>query len=113
LDGLKGFRLATKPALAKYTLANEPIPALPYSKASVFGVFFYLTVQARVLMTIALSKGGRPMQKTRHYVDFYEIIEYFGNTQIRRTRKKGDGSVRRDWLNFDSIDEAMAYFNET
>lgn len=53
------------------------------------------------------------MKKTRHYVNFYETIEYFGNTQIRRTRKKGDGSVRRDWLNFDSIDEAMAFFNET
>ena len=53
------------------------------------------------------------MKKTRHYIDFYEIIEYFGNTQIRRTRKKGDGSVRQDWLNFDSVNEAMAYFNET
>jgi hypothetical protein len=40
-----------------------------------------------------------------------EFFEYHGNTAIERTRKKY-GKVRRDWLFFDSIEEATAVFND-
>jgi len=53
------------------------------------------------------------MKKKRHYTDFYDIIEYFGNTEIKRVRKKGSDVVRRDWIIFDSVEEAMTFFNES
>jgi hypothetical protein len=53
------------------------------------------------------------MKKKRHHANFLDILEYFGNTEIKRIRKKGNDIIRRDWLIFDSIDEAMTYFNET
>lgn len=40
-----------------------------------------------------------------------EFFEYHGNTTIERTRKQ-KGKVRRDWLYFDSAEEAVAFFNE-
>lgn len=48
-----------------------------------------------------------------HY-DLYEgreTFEYHGNTAIERTRKR-NGKVRREWIFFDSIEEALAYFND-
>lgn len=53
------------------------------------------------------------MKKKKQYGDYYDIIEYFGNTEIKRIRKKGNDIVRWDWFIFDSVDEAMTYFNET
>ena len=53
------------------------------------------------------------MKKKRHHADIHSIIEYFGNTEVKITRKKGNDIVRWDWFIFDSVDEAMAYFNET
>jgi hypothetical protein len=44
-----------------------------------------------------------------HYHDFYE---YFGNTEIERIRRQGEKTIRHDWLIFDSVDEAMEYFND-
>jgi len=53
------------------------------------------------------------MKKKTHYADYYDIIEYFGNTEVKRVRKKGGAIVRRDWVIFDSIEEAMMFFNES
>jgi hypothetical protein len=52
------------------------------------------------------------MRKKRHYADFYDTIEYFGNTEVKRVRRKGNTIIRRDWFVFDSVDEAMTFFNE-
>jgi hypothetical protein len=43
--------------------------------------------------------------------DYHETLEYHGNTAIERTRFK-DGSVQREWIYFDSAEEAVAFFNE-
>jgi hypothetical protein len=43
--------------------------------------------------------------------DGQEIFEYHGNTAIERIRRQR-GRVRRDWLFFDSAEEAEAFFNE-
>ena len=40
-----------------------------------------------------------------------EMYEYHGNTAIERTRKI-NGRIRRDWLFFDSAEEAEEFFNE-
>lgn len=43
--------------------------------------------------------------------DGQEFFEYHGNTAIERIRKQY-GVVRRDWLFFDSTEEAEAFFND-
>jgi len=43
--------------------------------------------------------------------DGQEAYEYHGNTAIERTRMI-HGSVQRDWLFFDSAEEAEAVFND-
>ena len=40
-----------------------------------------------------------------------EVYEYHGNTAIERTRRI-NGVVRRDWLFFDSAEDAEAFFND-
>lgn len=40
-----------------------------------------------------------------------EFFEYHGNTAIERIRKQ-KGKVRRDWLYFDSAEEAVTFFHE-
>ena len=50
---------------------------------------------------------------TRHitYLDYYDCYEYHGNTTIEITRKKGLATIWRDWLIFDSVEEAGEFFN--
>ena len=43
---------------------------------------------------------------------YREYFEYHGSTIIERTLKQFDQIVRRDWLLFDSVEEAQAYFND-
>jgi hypothetical protein len=45
------------------------------------------------------------------YQDFQETYEYHGNVAIERVRLQ-DGTVERDWLYFDSTEEAVEFFNE-
>jgi hypothetical protein len=52
------------------------------------------------------------MRKHELYTEYHDYFEYFGNTEIQRIRKKGQQTIRRDWLIFDTADEAMAFFNE-
>ena len=43
--------------------------------------------------------------------DCQESFEYHGNVAIERIRRH-DGVVERDWLFFDSTEEAVEFFNE-
>ena len=52
------------------------------------------------------------MRKNELCTDYQDFFEYFGNTEIEMIRKKGDETIRHDWLIFDSVDEAMEYFND-
>lgn len=47
-------------------------------------------------------------QKNR---DGQEFFEYHGNTAIERIRKQR-GRIWREWLYFDSAEEAVAFFND-
>jgi hypothetical protein len=40
-----------------------------------------------------------------------ECLEYHGNTAIERICRR-NGIIRRDWLFFDSVEEAADYFND-
>ena len=43
--------------------------------------------------------------------EYQEVFEYHGNTAIERTRMQ-DGSVEREWILFDSTEEAVEFFHE-
>jgi hypothetical protein len=45
--------------------------------------------------------------------DYCETLEYHGGTIIERTRRHRGRLIRREWLIFDSLEEADAFFNET
>lgn len=51
------------------------------------------------------------MKKYEPHPTHYDLFEYFGNTEIVRIRKQNGATVRKDWLMFNSVDEAMEYFN--
>ena len=38
-------------------------------------------------------------------------FEYHGHTEIEQIVKKEGATVRRDWMVFNSVDEALDYFN--
>ena len=41
-----------------------------------------------------------------------DIYEYHGSTMIERTRQRAGNIILRDWILFDSVDEASDYFND-
>lgn len=43
---------------------------------------------------------------------YRDYLEYHGNTMIERSRKRGEFTVSREWLLFDSVEDATDYFNE-
>ena len=43
--------------------------------------------------------------------DNQERFEYHGNTAIEHTRLR-DGHVEREWIHFDSAEEAVEFFDE-
>jgi len=52
------------------------------------------------------------MKKNPFYSRYRDFYTYHGHTEIERVRKRGDTVVSRDWLVFDSVEEAMDFFNE-
>ena len=44
------------------------------------------------------------------YTDYHDHFEYFGNTEIERIRTQGERVIKHDWINFDTVDEAMEFF---
>ena len=52
------------------------------------------------------------MRTQEIYRDYHDHFEYFGNTENERTRKQGEETIRHDWINFNTVDEAMEFFND-
>jgi hypothetical protein len=46
------------------------------------------------------------------YPDYQEALEYHGNTTVEITRRSGGRVIWKDWLIFDSVEEAIAFYNE-
>lgn len=44
--------------------------------------------------------------------EYQETYEYHGNTTIERIRHHHSGLIRREWLLFDTVEEAAEAFNE-
>lgn len=51
------------------------------------------------------------MRKHELYTTYHDYFEYFGNTEIERIRKQAGKTVRRDWIIFNTVEEALEYFN--
>lgn len=51
---------------------------------------------------------------TRHelYPDYHEYYEYHGNTAVEITRKQAGVTTKRDWILFDSVEEAQEFFHD-
>ena len=51
---------------------------------------------------------------TRHesYPDYHECYEYHGNTAVEITRKQAGVTIKRDWILFDSVEEAQEFFHD-
>lgn len=48
-----------------------------------------------------------------HILDAYnEILEYHGSTTVERIRRQGCRIIWREWIEFDSVEDAQAYFND-
>ena len=52
------------------------------------------------------------MQTSTAPMDYDDAYEYHGNTTIEVTRRQSGRVVWKDWLIFDSVEEARNYFDE-
>jgi hypothetical protein len=52
------------------------------------------------------------MTRQVEHSDYQEVFEYHGHTAIERIRYHASGRIRRDWLLFDTLEEAAEAFNE-
>ncbi len=46
------------------------------------------------------------------YSDHLDYLVYHGNTAIERIRTRAGATVLRDWIHFDTVEEAETYFND-
>ena len=52
------------------------------------------------------------MTQAEMTAEYQELYEYHGNTSVERVRKRGDCILRRDWILFDSVEEAESFFHD-
>jgi hypothetical protein len=52
------------------------------------------------------------MAKQNRNQNYYDYFEYHGNTIIEQIRKLAGITIWRDWLIFDSAEEAAEYFHD-
>jgi hypothetical protein len=43
--------------------------------------------------------------------DYKDLFEYHGNTTIERVRTRGESVIWRDWIVFNTVEEAETFFN--
>ena len=43
--------------------------------------------------------------------DYQDCYEYHGSTTILKVRKAAGTTVKREWILFDSVEEAQEFFN--
>jgi hypothetical protein len=53
------------------------------------------------------------MTRLAIYPTYDDLFEYDGGTAIRQTRKKANETVWQNWLQFDSVEAAMEFFNDS
>ncbi len=51
------------------------------------------------------------MTRNEFYTNYQDRYEYHGSTTIERIRKQAGQTIKRDWILFDSVEEAQEFFN--
>jgi len=51
------------------------------------------------------------MTKHIYKQNYLEAFVYHGNTTIERVKKRGRNTISREWIIFDSVEEAQDFFN--
>ena len=51
------------------------------------------------------------MTRYESYPDYQYCYEYHGNTSVEITRRQDGITIKRDWILFDSVEEAQEFFN--
>jgi hypothetical protein len=59
------------------------------------------------------SKKEEAMTHQLTSTEYEDAYEYHGCTTISVTRRRAGSTVWRDWLIFDSVEEAAAFFHES
>lgn len=52
------------------------------------------------------------MMSTLKQKTYFEYFEYHGNTAIEWIKKRGKRIIGREWILFDSVEEAKEFFND-
>ena len=52
------------------------------------------------------------MTKEIAHPDYHDCYEYHGSTTVEITRQRGGRVIWKDWLIFDSVEEASTFYNE-
>jgi len=52
------------------------------------------------------------MEQQTTYPDYQEALEYHGSTTVEVTRRRLGRVIWKDWLIFDSVEEALTFYNE-
>lgn len=50
------------------------------------------------------------METMTHTTQTRDYFEYHGNTAIEMTRRESGYIIKRDWLIFDTVEEAQAFY---
>ncbi len=79
-------------------------------------IFFAVDVYINKLKVMNINIGALERRITmtlqNYYSDYHESYEYHGNTAIEVTREKDGMTIKRDWIFFDSVQEAQDFFYE-
>ena len=50
------------------------------------------------------------METQTQTTGFQEYFEYHGNTAVEMTRKESGYVIKRDWILFDTVEEAQSFY---
>jgi hypothetical protein len=79
-------------------------------------IFFVVNVYKYKLQIIKINTWALERRITmtlqNYYSDYYENYEYHGNTAVEITLVKNGVTIKRDWIFFDSVQEAQNFFYE-
>ena len=63
-----------------------------------------------IIINTRTCKRRKTMTLKHYYSDYHEKYEYHGNTAIEVTREENGVTIKRDWIFFDSVQEAQDFF---
>ena len=71
---------------------------------------FFIKLDLVAIVIVEILLGGETMTRYESYPDYQCCYEYHGNTSVEITRKQDGITIERDWILFDSVEEAQEFF---